>query len=218
MSRSIITKAMKQLSPSKRLAVELFLLRRSYVSKLRFLDAISSRRSTYCVNPDDPNFLRLLKTCRRYRLNPFHVIQVAFEQKQLGDFAPYPSQLYDPDLDVQYKEESTAWNSYLATTLSHRWRAYRTTLDCLADSLGCTVTEAAVHLGGDRSISDIFTWAIHSTFGVKPPFGLRDGSIQEYCLSPVAYAKAAGTVGLQLPLRLVRYGQIAKEIGNAQSS
>lgn len=207
----------QNLSQRSREDIEIFLIRRSYVSRLRILDAISRRRSTYRVDVQSKLFETFRRQCLRNKVNPFHVISVAFDQKQLGDFAPGPGQLYDRDLEPQYRETSEAWRTYLAAALVHRWRADRFTLDCLSESLGCGTEEATRQIGGGHAVGAVFNWAAHYTAGLQPPYGLRDLSIQEYCMSPAAYAKAAAAAGLQLPTGLVKYGQIVKEIGDDQS-
>jgi hypothetical protein len=211
--KSDILRAVSSLSAAKKQEILLFLLRRSYVAELRTLDAISGRRSTYRPSAEDKSFKRMLDQCVRNKVNPFHVIRTAFGQRQLGDMAPTPSGVFDIDMLVQYAELSTAWDTVLMHQLQCAWRSYRIFTENLADTLGCEMDEAIGKAIDDGTVSDIFAYSFCYSRGIELPLGVRDEVLREYCLSPVAYARAASAIGMQLPPEVTKYGPIARQAG-----
>lgn len=191
----------------------LFLIRRSYVAELRTLDAISGRRSTYRAETGERAFEQLLIKCERNRVNPFHAIRTAFSTKQLGDMPPTPSAVFDIDMLVQYRELSTAWNGVLMHQLQCAWRSSKMFVLSLADTLGCDDSEALFKAADDGTVSDIFAYSFCYSHGLSLPVGVRDEVLREYCLSPTAYARAASSIGLQLPPEVTKYGDIARQTG-----
>lgn len=189
-----------------------FLVRRSYVAEHRNLDIMSGRSSWYQCRTDDQAFSVLVDKCLRVNCNPFHVVRVAFSIKQIGDYPPVPSKVFDSDMIKQYRELSEGWRTELPDRLLHEWQAAKFTVEEISETIGCTIKEAGQIAFEERRLPVMFCHALFDSYRIRLPSGTRDEALRNYCLSPSAHARAASSVGFMIPRRISKYGKIIQRI------
>ena len=188
----------------------LFLIRRSYASEHRNLEAISGRSSWFRPRPDDWAYEKFLAKCERANCNPFHVIRVDFGTKQLADMPVVPSQLFDSARMKQYRQLSESWREELPERLLHSWAAAKFAVDELSITFDCTFPEAGQIAFENRRLPILFGHCLYSTYGMRLPLGSRDEALRNFCLAPEAHTKAASSVGLEIPQKIARYGKVLR--------
>lgn len=193
------------------------LLQISYSCEANNLQAISGRPVLSNRLGRVEDFVELFRICSRpdNGFNPFHVIRVAFSRLSLGDRPTAPTKLFDHALRKEYSRLTEGWGDQLRSRVLHEWRAAKLNLEELADSLDCSLDQAALIANDSGAIPPLFTLAVMHTERREMPRGLKDESLRCFCLCPSAYIKAEADTGFKIPTSIRKYAKVANWAGEA---
>ena len=189
------------------------LLRCCFAAEMKHTNRLAGREVASANKLTLTPFSQFLNTCLRQSLNPFHVMRVEFNRLNIGDSPPSVKSLYNPGMRGDYRQLTIAWSEELPGRLRHEWIAVHFCVQELSETLDCPFQVAAKIALADGRLPIVLAHAIFHTFDQPIPKGSFGEALKTYAQSPAAHAKAAASIGLEIPRSLTKYGPVIKAVG-----